>query len=330
MPIFGWDRSFGNKGRWNYFCLSIGAMDNGEEELELMPFYLRKKRVKKGDGMAAKEDGCTLEETSCYKKQFKLGKFCLSVAETAKGLEYWSGLRMRDINSEKLWAFHFDSAKVGMNFGENTSGKKNRFTATPLDFEVFVTHLIPLPSYIKYLAEAADRVVEKYKSLNNDLQPHDLPRGVSDVSILAEMKTDDGVNGRLVQKVDTFLTERNYQYMMSTTGCPPNPKHLSTAGLSITIRYVRISETDGSSIDSPGMYFTMPFDEYLALCRNPEYLAFCKRIEAEMPVDAYDNVRLETIKCNVSKQEEAKAKAIPDELVVMLDSADDDLPSTQE
>ena len=290
-----------------------------------MPFYLRKKRVKKGDGMAAKEDGCTLEETSCYKKQFKLGKFCLSVAETAKGLEYWSGVRMRDINSEKLWALHFESAKVGMIFGENTGGK-NRFTATPLDFEVFVTHLIPNASYIKYLVEAADRVVEKYKSLNNDLQPHDLPRGVSDVSILAEMKTDDGVNGRLVQKVDTFLTERNYQYMMSTTGCPPNPKHLSTAGLSITIRYVRISESDGSSIDSPGMFFNMPLDEYLVLCRNPDYLAFCKRIEAEMPVHAYDNVRLESIKCNVLMQEEAKAQDIPAELVVIVSS--DDLPPT--
>lgn len=298
-------------------------MDNAEEELDL-PFYMRKKRYKTG-----KSDSSTSEE-SFYRKQFKLGKFCLSVAESAKGIEYWSGLRMRDVNAEKLWSLTFNSAKVGLIFGEKVE-KKNRFTATPVDFEMFVTQLSPTSSYIDYLVQAGNRVLEKYKMMNSSLQPHDLPRGVADVVVLGEMKVEDGILGRLVQKVDTFSAERNYSYLMNATGIPPDPKHMTTSALSITIKYVRCLESDGSIKDSSsaGLYFTMPFDEYVVLCKNPDYQGFCSRVEKEMPLHAYDNVRLESIRCKtLLKHEENSAKDIPDDIVVVVDGAD--LPSTQE
>lgn len=245
-----------------------------QQQLEV-PFYMKPRHEDQDEG--------TVQTIESFKKRFKLGKFTISAAETARGLQYWSNIRMKQVNEEKIWTFDFGKPKVGFLYGEYTQAGGHRFFGSTIDFDVFKTHLFPTGEYVEYLKTTAAMIIKRFKEANRDLKPQDTPTSVADNACLVENPmTSHQSASRLIQRIDTFPFEKNWTYQGSLNEMQQPIHSMDLSSLSFTLKYVRLGEQEESS-RSGGMCFQMPLSEYINICENPAYIAFCEQVVFNMP-----------------------------------------------
>lgn len=247
-----------------------------QKQLEV-PFYLRKNE----DSASTSKEVHIIE--SC-KKKYKKGKFMLSVAESARGLQYWLNMRLKQVNDERVWAFDFGKPKAGFLYGEYTAAGGNRFFGTSMDFDIFKTQLFPTEEYIQYLIKKGNMIIDTFKQTNQAIKNHHSPLGVMDNACLAELFDKDNLQlaSQLIQRIDTYPFERHWAYQTDQGADPPSMDSINLGSLGFSLKYVKIGESEESS-KSGGMCFQMPLAEYIALCRSEDYKTFCIECLASMP-----------------------------------------------
>lgn len=291
------------------------------------PFYNRVKKLRQsgGGGEAAGSGGSpdTSNLFGEYRRQFKFGKFTLSASSSFRGLEYWASLRLKDANQEKLWPMNFQQAKVGFTYGERTAAEKNRFYATAFDFDILLTHLFPCEDYVDFLLEIGQSVVTNFKKVNEVIDENCLPQMITDTCVIAETRSEDGTTvHKLCQKIDCFWFVRNWEYLNNTNGKPPRIDSIKTSDLTLSLKYVRCTESGETAVESSSiatsMSFQCPFLEFVQLYQYPKFATFCTKLQEEMPAHAYNKDKVDKIKGRKKKEKTADEE-------VEIDS----LPATQ-